>query len=132
MENLAEKVTNQVIILETTFPHHIESIKSLQTELIDLGLNSENAYLFIQGHTLHDDFVVPFLTSLFNVLRSEIEGTIMSQAIHQEQKDNDLAHYRSSLTEPEKALKTNTEYKPCFLYQKIKTDLDQFMQTIDI
>ena len=132
LENLAEKITNHVIILETTFPHHIQSIKSLQTELIDLGLNSENAYLFIQGHTLHDDFVVPFLTSLSSVLRSEIEGTIMSQAIHQEQKNNDLAHYRSSLTEPEKALKTNTEYKSCFLYQKIKKDLDQFIQTIDI
>jgi len=132
LQELAEKVTSQVNILETTFPYHIDFVKSLQMEFTDLGLNSENAYLFIQGHTLHDGFVMPFLTSLSSVLRSDVESTIMKQGIHQEQKDNDLAHYRSSLTEPEKALKTNTEYKSCFLYQKIKTDLDQFIKTIDI
>ncbi len=131
LKSLSERVINQVKILETTFPHHVESITSLQEELTKLGLNPDNAYLFIQGHTLHDDFVIPFLTSLSSVLRSEMESTIMSQAIHQGQKDNDLALYRNSLTEPEKALKNNTEYKSCFLYQKIRTDLDQFIQTID-
>lgn len=132
LESLAERVTNQINILEITFPHHIESIELLKEELSELGLNSENAYLFIQGHTLHDNFVIPFLTSLSSAIQSEIKKTIMSQGVHQEQKDNDLNHYQNSLIEPEKALKTNTEFKACFLYQKIKADLDQFIQTIDI
>lgn len=132
LENLAQRVTNQVHILETTFPHHIENIKSLQQELTELGLNSENAYLFIQGHTLHDDFVLPFLISLFRALKSEELRKIRQQCSHEEERDNALNHYQNSLIEPEKALKTNTEFKACFLYQKIKADLDQFIQTIDI
>lgn len=132
LENLAQRVTNQVNILETTFPHHIENIKFLQQELTELGLNSENAYLFIQGHTLHDDFVLPFLMSLFRALKSEELRKIRQQCSHEEERDNALNHYQNSLIEPEKALKTNTEFKACFLYHKIKADLDQFIQTIDI
>ena len=45
-------------------------------------------------------------------------------------KITELNHYRNNLIELDKALKTNTEYKSCFLYEKIKTDLDIYIGKI--
>jgi hypothetical protein len=132
LEKLKTRVKGKVSKLTTDFPHHIEDIEILKTKLTLLGLNIDNAYLFIQGHTLQDGFVLPFLKSLSKVLRSEIESNIMSKALHIDQKQNDLKHYQNSIRDIETVLALNTEYKSCFLYDKIKADLDEYMAAIDI
>ena len=132
LERLEIRVNSKIVELQESFPAYIDEIISLEPDLVLLGLNADNAYLFIQGHALKDGFVMPFLKSLSKVLRSEIESNIMSKALHIDQRQNDLKHYQNSVRDIETILILNTEYKSCFLYHKIKADLDEYMVIIAI
>ena len=102
---LAEKIAKQISILESNLPHYVQSIQLLQQELSSLELTAENVYLFIQGHTLHDGFVLPFLKSLYHTLKSEEVLKIRNQCSHENERENALNHYQNSLIEPEKSTK---------------------------
>ena len=108
----------------------ISQIETLKTSLLQLGLSKDNTYLFIQGHALEDGFVLPFLKSACKALQSEMEREIMTKAVHQQQKDVELNHYRKNLVEIEKTLSNNTEFKNCFLFDKIKADLDKYFANL--
>jgi hypothetical protein len=135
-ENYFQAVTQRVIAqvnyLETTSPQHLEGVEKLKNELGDLGVNPENTYLFIQGHAVEDNFVLMFMNPLHLSLKKEVEISIRTLAKNSKEIEQEINHYKNKISEPKEVLKTNTEYKSCFLYQKIKTDLDQFIQTIDI
>lgn len=135
-ENYFQAVSERVIAqenhLETTFPHYLDDIENLKNELASLGVNPENTYLFIQGHTVEDNFVLMFMNPLHLSLKKEVENSIRILARNAKEITQEINHYKNKISEPKEVLKANTEYKSCFLYQKIKTDLDQFIQTIDI
>jgi hypothetical protein len=123
----------QVNQLETIFPQFISNVENLKNELGDLGVNSENTYLFIKGHAIEDNFVLMFMNPLHLSLKKEYENSIRDLAKDSKKKViQEINQYKNSISEPKEVLKSNTEYKSCFLYEKIKTDLDQFIQTIDI
>jgi hypothetical protein len=129
---VTQRVITQVNYLETTSPQHLEGVEKLKNELGDLGVNPENTYLFIQGHAVEDNFVLMFMNPLHLSLKKEVEISIRTLAKNSKEIEQEINHYKNKISEPKEVLKTNTEYKSCFLYQKIKTDLDQFIQTIDI
>jgi prefoldin subunit 5 len=127
-----QRVIDQVSYLKTTFPEYIEAIENLKTELGSLGVNPENTYLFIQGHAVEDNFVLMFMNPLHLSLKKEVENFIRTLAKNSEEITQEINHYKNKISEPKVVLKSNTQYESCFLYQKIKTDLNQFIQTIDI
>ena len=129
---VSQRVFSQVNYLETTFPQYLEAIENLKNELEILGVNHENTYLFIQGHAVEDNFVLMFMNPLHLSLKKEVENSIRTLAKNANEITQEINHYKNKISEPKEVLKTNTEYKSCFLYKKIKTDLDQFIQTIDI
>jgi prefoldin subunit 5 len=129
---VSQRVITQVNYLETTFPQYLNDIENLKSELENLGVNPENTYLFIQGHAVEDNFVLKFMNPLHLSLKKEAENTIKTLAKNAKEIEKEINHYKNKISEPKEVLKTNTEYKSCFLYQKIRTDLDQFIQTIDI
>jgi prefoldin subunit 5 len=129
---VSHRVITQVNYLETTFPQYLEDVENLKTELKNLDVNPENTYLFIQGHAVEDNFVLMFMNPLHLSLKKEYENSIRTLAKNSNEIAQEINHYNNKISEPKEVLKTNTEYKSCFLYQKIKTDLDQFIQTIDI
>jgi hypothetical protein len=73
-----------------------------------------------------------FMTPLHLSLKKEYENSIRTLAKNSNEIAQEINHYNNKISEPKEVLNSNTEYKSCFLYQKIKTDLDQFIQTIDI
>lgn len=130
LEALAENVNTQMGKLEKQFPNDIKTVIKIGKELDSLGVNSENTYLFIQGHTIENSVVLMFLNALCRILQKEKEGMIKTSAKHQEEKIAELNHYKNHIVDVKQALKSNTEYKSCFLYEKIKSDLDIYMGKI--
>jgi hypothetical protein len=130
LEEVQKNVNNYIQKLEKQFPKEIENVHKLGIELNKLGVNANNTYLFIQGHTIENSVVLMFLNSLCTILRSKKEAEIVANAKHKEEKTMELNHYRNNIIELEKALKSNTEYKSCFLYEKIKKDLDIYIGKI--
>lgn len=128
---VTQRVTAQVNHLETVFSQYFEEIESLKGELCSLGVNSENTYLFIQGHTVEDNFVLMFMNPLHLSLKREVENSIRTLARNTQEITQEINHYKNKISEPKEVLKTNTEYKSCFLYQKIKHDIERFMAKLD-
>jgi Protein of unknown function (DUF4435) len=130
LENLQKAVNNQLEELEKQLPNDVKIVNEIGKELNQLGVNSENTYLFIQGHTIENSVVLMFLNSLCKILRSNKEAQIIRDAKHETERENALNHYKNNVIDVEKALKSNTEFKSCFLYEKIKLDLDNYMGKI--
>jgi hypothetical protein len=130
LEELIKNVNSQIEKLEKQFPNDIKNVIKIGEELNQLGVNSENTYLFIQGHTIENSVVLMFLNALCRILQSEKEKQIKENAKHQEEKIAELHHYKNHIIDVKKALKSNTEFKSCFLYEKIKLDLDNYMGKI--
>jgi hypothetical protein len=130
LEDVEKNVNAYIQKLEKAFPNDKENVIKMGVELNKLGLNPENTYLFIQGHTIENSVVLMFLNSLCSILRSNKEAKIIKDAKHETERENALNHYRNNLIDVEKALKSNTEFKSCFLYEKIKLDLENYMGKI--
>jgi hypothetical protein len=130
LDVLAKKVNIQIEKLEKQLPNALKTVIKIGEELNHLGVNSENTYLFIQGHTIENSVVLMFLNATCRVLQKEKENKIKADAKHQKEKIGELNHYKNHIVDVNKALKSNTEYKSCFLYEKIKLDLDNYMGKI--
>ena len=130
LEAVEKNVNAQIEKLEKQFPNAIQSVIDIGKIVNKLGVNAENTYLFIHGHTIENSVILTFLNSLCTMLRSNKEAKIIAEAQHEAEKTVELNHYRNKCMNVDKALKNNTEYKSCFLYEKIKTDLDVYMGKI--
>ena len=131
-EALTKRINAQLDSLNTLFSEHIESVENLKNELSAFGVEPENTYLFMQGHTVENGFVLMFLNPLCSELEKERIAEIKELAKHPTEKKDQINHYKNNKITPVNALKANTEYKSCFLYHKIKADLDEYMATIAI
>ena len=103
----------------------------LLEELRDLGLNKDTAYLFMHGHTLFDNVVLMVLKSLCHELRKEEIKKIREDAIDLTETGNQINHYNNKCKNVEDILATNTDFKTCFLYQKIRSDLDLYIKNFN-
>ena len=83
LENIKNRVNRKLNEFETNFSDKITEVIELGDELKAYGLNSENAYLFIHGHTIFDNFVLMFLKPQCNLLMRMKEQNIKNLA-----KDN--------------------------------------------
>jgi hypothetical protein len=127
LEDLQEKVKNKIVHLENQFPNDIAEVVSLQDTLKTLGLEAENTYLFAQGHLIKDNVVLMFIRPICSQLKSEKINQIKTNAIHQTAIKDQLNHYKNQCIPIDIVIRNNTEYKSCFLYEKIYADLNQYV-----
>ncbi len=129
---LSIRVNQKIEELEIAFADNIEDVKKLGTSLLELGLNQENAYLFIQGHTIFDNVVLMFLKPICKQLKTEHEITIKKSAKHEAERTYSMNQYHNQIkmNKVEVLLSNNTEFKQIFLYQKIKSDLEHYINNL--
>ncbi len=121
---LKQRVNSSITQLEIEFPEGVNQIFEIHERLRLLGFNEDYAYLFIQGHTLMDNVVLRLLNPLERFLVREKESQIREKAKNSEHLANEMKHYSNQKQSIDTVLRNNTEYKKCFLYHKIKADLD--------
>jgi len=131
IRDLEQKVQTKIVELEQTHSSDIQQVETLSQQLRELDLNKDTAYLFMKRHTLFDDVVLRILRKLVEILRKEKEKEISDNAQHPTEKENQINHYNNKCKNVEDVLATNTDFKPCFLYQKIKQDLDLYIQNFN-
>jgi hypothetical protein len=116
--------------LKKRFSYDIEKVSLLAENLKRLGVEQGNTYLFMQGHTLKDNVVQMILKPLHEILRKEKENEIKSTSKHKEQMINAWNSYKKQVRSIEETLALNTEFQSCFLYQKIRNDLDGYIANL--
>lgn len=126
IENTMKKVNIKLIELKDKFNTDVKTVEELGKELLPLGLVPENAYLFIQGHTLFENVVLMFLKSLCKSLKNDTIVNIKSSP----ENKAELNHYLNKIRKIEDVLSNNTEFKECFLFEKIQQDIEGYIKTI--
>lgn len=128
LDELKSRVDAKVAELERMFPHTIMDVRSTAIRLEALGLTSESTYLFAKGHTILTNVVLSFLRPVCETLHLEKLASLKGAALPVETRNQLLSKQKNARLSIDKLIHANTEFKSCFLYLKIKADLDQYFK----
>ncbi|MDE7378268.1 MAG: DUF4435 domain-containing protein [Paraprevotella sp.] len=124
------RVNRKISALQHRFPQAKKDYESLKKEMVELGLTSDTTYLYIQGHTLFDNVVLPLVGPVCTFLRKEREKEIRRLAGHEMQRQNELAGYQHSQNPVDCMLRKNTNFKSAPPYQRMRTDIRKLLARI--
>lgn len=127
LEAIQRKVNRKIAWLQRQFPQARKTYPLLKEEMLNLGVTPETTYLYMQGHALFDNVVVPLLQPICALLRKEREREIKVLAEHDVQRQNELACYQHSQSPIEDVLRKNVGYKKSAPYQRLRKDVEKFL-----
>lgn len=131
LEALRRRVNQKIAWLQRKHPEAksgSHSYAALRDELQQMGLTPETTYLYIQGHTLFENVVLPLLTPICTMLRKEREREIRELACHSIQRQNELSSYQHSQMPIELVLKRNTNFKDAAPFQLLKEAVKKMLK----
>ena len=127
LAQLRRRVNQKMAWMQRHFPEAKKSYASLKQELRDLGITPETTYLYIQGHTLFENVVMPLLEPICTQLRKEREREIKALAVHAKQRQCELSSYQHSVMSIDLVLKKNTAFKEAAPFQLVRTTLQRII-----
>lgn len=130
IDYLRRHINKQIAWLQRTFPQAKKDYPKLRDELLSLGLTPETAYLYIQGHTLFDNIVMPLLGPVCTILRRERENEIKRLACHETQRQNELSCYQHSISPIDVMLRKSTLFLQSEPFLRLKADLQSFCDSL--
>ncbi len=130
LEQLRHQVNRKINWMQQHYPQGKQTYKPLRERLLSLGLTPETTYLYIQGHTLFENVVTPLLTPICTLLRKEREAEIRRNAIHTQQRQNELSCYQHRQSSIDQMLRKSTRFLQSEPYQRLHADLQSFVSTL--
>lgn len=127
LDRLRRKVNSKIHQLQVEFPENKDSYLETKQSIKDLGVTAQTTYLYIQGHALFDNVVVPMLNKVCNRLRQERQDEIQRTAIHYTQQQNEMSCYEHSLQDIRQMLKKNLGYINSEPFRHIQADVERFL-----
>lgn len=128
LEFVRHRVNKKVAWLQRRYPEAKATYSPLKEELRQLGVVPELTYLFMRGHDVYDNVVLPMLGTVCDALRREREREIRRLALHSQQMQNELSGYQHSSSSPEEMLRKHTGYVDAPLYKRILDDITHFLE----
>ncbi len=131
LEELRHRVNRKVAYMQRNYPKAKGKLTPLKLELERLGVTRDNTYLFIQGHHILENVVMAVMDPVCTQLRREREREIKALANgRKQQMDNELASYNHSQCPIDQMIRRNTDFKDAGLYQLLKRDIQQLIDSI--
>lgn len=127
---LGRQVEKRVRLLEHHNPTWIGNVAAFGRHIRQFDVYPENVYLFMQGHTLLDNVVLILLHAVCERLRDMTISRITSGTKQGISLKNELSNYNNSLRNVREVLLDNEQYKECFLYKKLKQDIQNYVQRL--
>ena len=128
LETLRHTVNRKINWMQQHYPEGKKTYKPLRDQLLALGLTPETTYLYIQGHTLMDGVVIPLLTPICTYLRKEREAEIRRNAVHSQQRQNELSCYQRRLGAIDQMLRKSLKFREAEIYQRLRNDIQAFVK----
>lgn len=132
LENLRARVAEKLSALLENGNFDKDEIKNeISTKLADLGVTTENAYLFINGHTLYEKIVTKIIVYIHRYKTKEIKESIKKaneNNEHAQKQALSTTHNLLKSVKPENVLATHKYYHECFLMKKVYADIDSAWQ----
>jgi len=127
LASVTERVNHKVRWMENHYPEAIPEVAELRKELTAMGVREDNTYLFLQGHHLVENVILKLLTPVCATLRQERENEIRRFAVHNQQYRNEISAYQHSQMSLPEAIRKNTHYRECELYERMRNDVREFL-----
>ncbi len=111
LKRVGEKVRLRMARLQKNASQKaLQKYAEVERELKQMGVLPEETYLYIQGHSLFNETVVPMLNIVADWLVRQREMEIKRQSKHRTQQNNEISCYKHSLETIPAMLKKNTFY----------------------
>lgn len=130
LQAVKNRVNKKIAWLQRRFPEGKKTYAPLRAELLNMGLTPETTYLFMQGHSVFENVVMPLLTPVCTLLRKEREREIVKLAEHEIQRQNELACYQHSQAPVDDMLRKNTGFRTSKPYEWLSEDIRRLMEEV--
>lgn len=130
LQYVRNRVNKKIASLQRHFPQGKKTYFPLRDELLQMGLTPETTYLYIQGHTLFENVVMPLLGPVCTMLRKEREREINKLAEHEIQRQNELSCYQHSQAPVDDMLRKNTGFRTSKPYEWLSADITRLMAEV--
>ncbi len=127
LEWLSRQVSRRRSSLENARPDIAEHIDAFGRELQALGVEPDDTYLYMHGHTLMDNVVMVALNAVCERLRALSISRITSSAQRGQALSNEMSNYNNQLRNVRDVLLDNENYTDCFLYHRLSNDIDAYL-----
>ena len=127
LDHLRRKVNTKIRQLQVQFPDNKEAYLQTKESVKALGVTAQTTYLYVQGHALFDNVVVPILNKVCNRLRQERQDEIQRMAVHHTQRTNEMSCYEHSLQDIRQMLKKNTGYQQSEPFARLLRDVERLL-----
>ena len=125
---LKRQVDRRVLRLEERYPEMASQMASFAERLRLKGVEPENTYLFMHGHTLMDNVVMVMLNSVCDKLRKMSVEKIQSSTKEGVALKNEMSNYMNQLRSIKDVLLDNENYTACPLYNKLRADIQNYLE----
>ena len=122
-----KKVDRKLRWIKKYYPQAAADYPSLAAELQRLGVCPDNTYLYIQGHHLFDDVVLPVVTHVCSKLVKERQDEIRTTSLHSAQAQVEMSCYTHSVENVSSMLKKNTIYQYSEPFKRLLADIDAYL-----
>ena len=123
LEWLRGNVERRLRSLEHHYPGRVANVEFFMKQVCTPDVTPENTYLFMHGHTLLDNVVMPMLNAVCEKLKQMASERIMTSAQRGVAFSNEVSNYRNAIVSVRDTLVYNEIYKSCPLYKRLHADI---------
>ena len=127
---LENNVQRRKEALESANPDMCEAVAALAHRLRARGVEEDNCYLFMHGHTLMDNVTMPLLQAVCDKLRQLAVAKIHNSKVEGVALQNELKNYTNTLRSIRDVLLDNENYTSCPLYKRLRDDIQEYLDVM--
>ena len=124
---LERNVARRQQALEQDNPTLVDAVAELGEEIKARGVTEENCYLYMHGHTLMDNVVMPTLSVVCDKLRQLAVAKIHNSKVEGVALKNELQNYTNTLRSIRDVLLDNENYTSSPLYKQLRDDIQEYL-----
>jgi hypothetical protein len=124
---LERNVQRRRLALEQANPDMIAAVEELGNRLKQKGVEPDNCYLYMHGHTLMDNVVMPLLKAVCDKLRQLSVAKINNSKVEGVALKNELNNYTNTLRSIRDVLLDNENYTSSPLYKRLRDDIQAYL-----
>ncbi len=127
---LQRNVERRCEALNRDNPDMGDKLEALVAKLEKRGVKQDNCYLYMHGHTLMDNVVLPLLTSVCDKLRQLSIAKIRGSKVEGIALKNELQNYTNTLRSIKDVLLDNENYTGSPLYKQLRDDIQAYLDVM--
>lgn len=127
---LHRQVEKWLHILDERYTGMSDKLSRFEELLVERGLTREDTYMYMQGHTLLDNVVIPALNAVCDKLKLMSTIRIDTSTKTGVALKNEISNYQNSLRPVRDVLLDNEQYKQSPLYKRLKKDIENYLDKL--